>query len=86
MQFLQSNDAKAWQGRYLPLPKLNEYNKVVIRPQARGFDSCNFLICQVGQLKGHSTKLTFLTDQDLKESSTSFDKQCSNCLSAVKEE
>ena len=67
--------------RNLPLPEPNDYNKVIIRPQTRGLDSCNNLICQVGQLKGHSTKLTFSTDQDLKESSSSFDKlklsQCS---------
>ena len=53
--------------RNLPLPKLHDYNKVIVRPQTRGFDSCNFLICQVGQLNGHSTKLTFSTDQDLKD-------------------
>ena len=46
----------------LPLPKQHDYNKVIIRPQTRGFDSCNCLICQVGQLKGNSTKLTFSTD------------------------
>ena len=42
------------------------------------------VICQVGQLKGRSTKLTFSTDQDFKESSSCFDKLCSNCLSVVK--
>ena len=34
--------------RNLPLPKLHDYNKMVIRPQTSGFDSCNCLICQVG--------------------------------------
>ena len=42
------------------------------------------VIFQVGQLKKHSTKLTFSTDQDLIESLCSFGKLCSNCLSAVK--
>ena len=70
--------------RNLPLPKLYNYKKMIIRPQTRGFDSCNCLICQVGQLKEHSTKLTFSTNQDLKESSSSFDKLCLNCLSVVK--
>ena len=27
--------------RNLPLPKLRDYNKVIIRPHTRGFDSCN---------------------------------------------
>ena len=67
--------------RNLPLPKPHDYNKVIIRPKTRRLDSCNCLICQVGKLKGHSTKLTFLTNQDLKETSSSFDKlklsQCS---------
>ena len=73
-------------GRNLPLPKLHDYNEVIIRPQSRGFDSCNCLICKFGQLKGHFTKLTFSTDQDLKESSNSFYKLCLNCLSVVKKE
>ena len=68
----------------LPLPKLLDYYTVITRLQTRGFGSGNCLICQVGQLKGHSNKLTFSADQDLKESSSSFDKICSNCLSAVK--
>ena len=68
----------------LPLPKLHDSNKVIIIPQTRGFDSGNCLICQVGQLKRQSTKLTYSNDQDLKESSSSFDKLCSNCLSAIK--
>ena len=70
--------------RNFPLPKPHDYNKVIIRPKTRRLDSCNCLICQVGKLKGHSTKLTFLTNQDLKETSSSFDKLCSNCLSVVK--
>ena len=85
MQFLQSNYTKDGKGdRNLPLPKLQDYFKVIIRSQTRRFDSCNCLICQVGQLKGHSTKLTFSSNQDLKELSSSFDTLCSNCLRAVK--
>ena len=70
--------------RNLPLPKLYDYKKLIIRPQTREFDSCNCLICKVAHLKGHSTKLTFSSNQDLKESSSSFDKLCSNCLNGVK--
>ena len=69
--------------RNLPLPKLLDFSNVIIRQQTRAFDSCNCLICQVGQLKRHSTKLTFSTDQDLKESSSSFDEICSNFLSVI---
>ena len=70
--------------RNLPLPKLYDYKKLIIRPQTREFDSCNCLICKVAHLKGHFTKLTFSTNQDLKETSSSFDKLCSNCLNVVK--